>query len=158
MKDAYAHIGCLIDGPSCGVIALGTAVALWRAGGGRLSVVHVGPPPGPGLLGLSAVLRRDDPSAAGRELLRATVRGIPGAEPVCLNGPAAAAVRAWAEGAGVDLLVVGAGAVDEPGAGRRPLARDLAGDAPCPVLVVRPPLHRRDAGAPAAGARVPATA
>jgi nucleotide-binding universal stress UspA family protein len=151
VRAPYAHIGCLIDGPSCGVMALGTAIALWRAAGGRLSVVHVGPPPAPGPLGVAAVLRRGDPGAPGRDLLRATVRGIAGAEAVCLNGPAAEAVRAWAEGAGADLLVVGAGA----GA---PLLHDLAGDAPGPVLVARPPLTQGGAGAPVAGVGVPAIA
>jgi nucleotide-binding universal stress UspA family protein len=144
----YAHIGCLIDGSSCGAIALGAAITLWRASGGRLSVVDVGPPPGSGPLGVAAVLRRDDPAAAGRELLRATARGIPGAEAVWLNGPAADAVRAWATGDRVDLLVVGAGAGDPPGAGRARLVHELAGHAPCPVMVVRSSPSRMAAGIP----------
>ena len=154
MGAAHAHIGCLIDGPSCGVLALGTAITLWRASGGRLSVVHVGPSPGPEPLDLAAVLRRGDPAAAGRDLLRATVRGIPGAEAVCLNGPAAEAVRAWAAGARVDLLVVGAGTGDPPRADRARLVHALAGDAPCPVLVVRPALSRRRGDAAPPGAAV----
>jgi nucleotide-binding universal stress UspA family protein len=136
----FAHIGCLTDGPSSGVLALGTAITLWRASGGRLSVVHVGPSPGSEPLDVAAVLRRGDPDAAARDLLRGTARGIPGTEAVCLNGPGADAVRAWAEGARVDLLVLGAGVGDPPGAAGARLVHDLAGDAPCPVLVVRPAL------------------
>lgn len=154
MGASYAHIGCLIDGPSGGVTALGTAISLWRASAGRLSLVHVGAPPEPGDLDVAAVLRRDDPGAAAREQLRETARGIPGAEAVCLNGPAADAVRAWATGAGIDLLVVGTAAGDPPRSGRARLVRDLAGDAPCPVLVVRPGLARVPAGLHAAGAAV----
>ncbi|MBJ7454767.1 MAG: universal stress protein [Thermoleophilia bacterium] len=155
MGASFAHIGCLIDGPSCGVTALGTAISLWRASAGRLSLIHVGAPPEPGALDVAAVLRRDDPGAAAREQLRATARGIPGAEAVCLNGPAADAVGAWAAGAGIDLLVVGSGTGDPPRAGRARLVHDLAGHAPCPVLVVRPALSRAPGELRAAGAAAP---
>ncbi len=85
------------------------------------------------------MLRREDPDRGAREAVRATARGIPGAEPVLLRGPGGAAVCAWAEGAGVDLIVAGAGCPDPACTQSSGLVHHLAAHAPCAVLVARSP-------------------
>lgn len=133
----FAHIGCVIEG-SGHAAALTSAVALWRSGGGELSLARVAPvPPDGDAVDLQAALRRDDPNAAVRALLRDAARGVPGTVPVLIQGAPGPATCAWAEGAGVDLIVLGTGvragdAVDD-------LGEYLLAHAPCPVLVVRPP-------------------
>jgi nucleotide-binding universal stress UspA family protein len=134
----YAHIACCIDGSPCGGAALDSAVALWRASGGRLSLVHVGPyplalgPPG------GAPFRREDLNADAREWLRRRAGEIPRAEPVFLQGVRGPATCAWAEGADVDLIVVGAGSGRMRGLMPGPFVHELLEHAPCSVLVVRP--------------------
>lgn len=142
----FAHIGCVIEGPGHAA-ALSSAVALWRSSGGELSIARVAPaaPPAGGV-DLDDALRRDDPNGPMRALLRDAARQVPGAVPVLIQGPAGPATCAWAEGTGVDLIVLGSGA--RAGDAVDDLAEYLLVHAPCPVLVVRPP-------GPAAGRRPP---
>ena len=140
MSPSYAHIGCCIDDSPAGARALDTAVGLWRASQGTLSLVHVGPfPLEVETIDCVSVFRRTDLNARARAWLRRRARDVPQAVPVFLQGVRGPAVCAWAEGAGADLLVVGSGSGRM--AGMRPggFVHHLVGHAPCPVLVVRPP-------------------
>lgn len=139
MASAYAHIACCIDGSPAGAAALESALALWREAGGRLSLVHAGPYP----LVIEeidgeTVFRREDLNASARDWLRRRARDIPGAEPVFVQGVRGPATCAWAEGAGADLIVVGAGSGRSPGLAPGGFVHHLLERAPCPVLVVRP--------------------
>ena len=152
----FAHIGCVIEGPGHAA-ALTSAVALWRSSGGRLSLARVSPVPPPGEpVDLGDALRRDHPNEAVRALLRDVARQIPGATPVLLQGAPGPAACAWAEGAGVDLIVLGVGV--RSGEPVDDLADHLLAHAPCPVLVVRPPRPASDGrhpSGPLAGAARP---
>ena len=139
----FAHIGCVIEGPGYAA-ALNSAVALWRSSGGRLSLARMAAVPEPDApIDLSAALGRDDPNAAVRALVRDAARAVPGSEPVLIQGPPGPAACAWAEGTGVDLIVLGAAA--RAGDADDDLAEHLLAHAPCPVLVVRPPRPVRQA-------------
>ena len=114
-------------------------MALWRSSGGRLSLVHVGPYPltlertgGP------PALHREDLNAGAREWLRRRASEIAGAEPVFLQGVRGPVTCEWAENAGVDLIVVGAGSGRTPGLVPGEFVHHLLEHAPCGVLVVRP--------------------
>lgn len=133
----FAHIGCVIEGPGHAA-ALTSAVALWRSSGGELSLARVAPAPSTGgVVDLASALRRDDPSAGVRALLRDAARAVPGTVPVLIQGPPGPATCDWAEGTGVDLIVLGAGA--RTGDPADDLAEYLLTHAHCPVLVVRAP-------------------
>jgi nucleotide-binding universal stress UspA family protein len=134
----YAHIACCVDDSPAAERALEHARRLWSPPEGRLSIVHVGPRP---LLvqevGGRIVPRPEDLSAAERAWLRRRAAAVPGAEAVFLEGLPGPAVCAWANEAGVDLLVTAAhhGLLDRLLLGS--FARHLVNHAPCPVLVVR---------------------
>jgi nucleotide-binding universal stress UspA family protein len=135
----YAHIGCCIDGSPSSATALGRAVELWRASGGRLSLVHVGPYPlARESIAGTTVFHREGLNASAREWLRRRAGDVPGADPVFLQGLRGPATCAWAEGAGVDLIVVGAGSGRTPGLVPGEFVHHLLEHAPCGVLVVRP--------------------
>lgn len=155
MASSYAHIGCCIDGSPCGAAALDSAVALWRASGGRLSLVHVGPYP----LALeqtdgTTLSRREGLNASARDWLRRRASEIPGADPVFLQGVRGPATCAWAEGTDVDLIVVGAGSGRIPGLMPGEYVHHLLEHAPCSVLVVRPGRRACAGGIGKAGAAV----
>ncbi len=118
-------------------------MALWRASGGRLSLVHVGPYPlaHETTRGATA-FRRESLNARARAWLDRCAGETPGSHPVFLQGPRGPATCAWAEGAGVDLLVVGAGSGRTPGLAPGEFVHHLVEHAPCGVLVVRPPRRR----------------
>lgn len=139
MSPAYAHIGCCIDDSPGSQRALEAAVNLWRASGGRLSLVHAGPfPLEIETIDSVSVFRRTDLNAGARTWLRRRARDVPQAEPVFVQGVRGPAVCAWAEGAGADLLVVGSGSGRMAGIRPGGFVHHLVEHAPCPVLVVRP--------------------
>ena len=153
MASSYGHIGCCIDNSPCAAAALDRAVAIWRASGGCLSLVHVGPYP----LALERVDRgtvfhRDDLNASAREWLSRRASEIPGARPVFLQGARGLATCAWAESADVDLIAVGAGSGHMLGLMPGGFVRHLLEHALCSVLVVRPVRHGRRWGTERAGA------
>jgi nucleotide-binding universal stress UspA family protein len=114
-------------------------VALWRSSGGRLSLVHVGPYPlAPERTGGAPAFRREGLNAGAREWLRRRASEIPGAERVFLQGVRGPVTCEWADDAGVDLIVVGAGSGRTPGLVPGEFVHHLLEHAPCGVLVVRP--------------------
>jgi len=143
----FDHIACFIDGSDAAKGALGQAAALRALAGGRLSVVHVVATPA-FLVSLAAGLGGapvHDPVVereAAEMWLDEQVRGREGAEAVLLEGHPASTACAWAEGEGVDVMVVAShrGLVERSLLGS--FAGHVAHHAPCPVLLV-PPGDRR---------------
>lgn len=151
MPPPFRHIACCIDASRSGTAALEAARDLWGVTGGRLSLVHAGPYP----LTFEDVYgrrvpRRADLNAGAREWLRRRAGDIPGAEPVFLQGERGPATSAWAAEAGVDMIVIGAGSGRLPGIVPGGFVHHLLEHAPCPVMVIRPPVH---GGAPPVAAR-----
>jgi nucleotide-binding universal stress UspA family protein len=133
----YDHIACSIDESDGSRAALAEARRLRALGPGRLSIVHVTPPPI--VYGESLMLPPEDEivTVAGEWLDRQ--RGlVDEAEAVLLSGDPAPAVCHWARSEKPDLLVAGA----YRGMFRRLALGSFAGylayHAPCPVLIVRP--------------------
>lgn len=143
----YAHIACCIDDSPAAEDALAQAIELWRAAGGRLSLVRAAPHP---LLVEEVdgelVALPEDINAEARRRLEARARAVPGAEAVLVEGLAGPEVCRWAEDAGVDLLVTGAGRGRLEGVLLGSFSRYVVGHAACPVLVVRRAPARRGAG------------
>lgn len=148
MSLPYAHIACCVDDSPAAEDALAQAIELWRAAGGRLSLVHAAPHP---LLVEEVdgelVALPEDINAEARRWLHARADGVPGAEPVFVEGQAGPEVCRWAGEAGVDLLVTGAGVGRLEGLLLGSFSRYVVGHASCPVLVVRRvAAHARPAG------------
>lgn len=141
MTTPFRTIGCCIDhSPAGRIVAAEGARLRDAAGAGSLSLVHVVEPPpalraGPYTYVEPAAVVRSDES----HWLHERVERTPGATGVLLEGDPAREVCAWASRAGADLLIVARH--------RGPIARVLHGsfasrvaeNAPCPVLVLRPP-------------------
>lgn len=153
MPGAFRHIACCIDASRAGTAALDEARRLTAAVAGRLSLVHAGPYT---LtfedVGGRQVPVREDLNASARDWLRRRASEIPGAEPVFLQGERGPATCVWAEDAGADLIVVGAGSGRLPGLVPGGFVHHLLEHAPCPVLVVRPRVRAGAAPSPAGGA------
>lgn len=140
MTAPYAHIACCVDGSEGSALALAEARRLHDLGDSRLSLVHVasagmmfaGTPEAP----LTDV---EDALHSSQRWLAELAGGVPGAEPVLLEGDPPGAVVEWARDQGPDLLV----AASSRGFLERLLlgsfATHLARHAPCSVLLVRPP-------------------
>lgn len=141
MTTAFHTIGCCIDHSPAGRAVAAEGVRLRDAmEGARLHLVHVVEPPpvlhaGPyTYTEPGAVVRSDED-----HWLHARAAKTPGATGVLLEGDPADAVCEWAARAGADLLIV----ARHRGAMARALHGSFAGrvaeQAPCPVLVLRPP-------------------
>lgn len=133
----YEHIACCIEDSRGSRRALDEAIRLRGFGRGRLTLVHVLPPPvvyGESL----GPPPQDEVEAVASPWLLEQAAVIEGAESVLLSGHPASAVCAWALGTRPDLLVAGAhrGHVERLALGS--FAGYLAYHAPCPVLLVRP--------------------
>lgn len=138
MTRAIHHIACCIDASPASADALAEARGLAEATGARLTLVHAGPFP---LLvdevDGRTVTRREDLNASARAWLDRAGREVPGAATAFVEGLPGPAVCEWAAGAGVDLLVTGAGHGRLQGLLLGSFSRHLVNHAPCPVLVVR---------------------
>lgn len=139
--DSYRHIACAIEDSPGSRRALTEAARIAELTGSRLSVLHVtGIPMPPPYMGEGGVFL-PDPDVMGDaalEWLREIIAGVPGAQPVILQGHPPDAVCAWAEENAVDLVVAGAerGAVERLLVGS--FAMHLARHAPCDILLARP--------------------
>jgi nucleotide-binding universal stress UspA family protein len=137
---AHPHVACCISESPSGRAALEQALTVHEARGGRLSLLHAGPY----LLaretdGGEGAFRREDLYADARAWLERRAAEVPGAEAVLLAGPLGPAVCDWALDAGADLIVIGSGSGRMPGLLPGAPVHHLLLNAPCSVLVVRPP-------------------
>lgn len=137
MADGYAHIACCLDGSAVGDAALAAAIRMHSLGDGRLTMVHV-MEPGLAYAGFSTDAGLED-AETSRRWLESVLALAPGADGVLLEGHAPSAVADWAEAHDVDLIVT----VRHRGRAERILlgsfAQHLSYNAPCAVLLVRPP-------------------
>lgn len=140
--ETYTHVAVAIEDSPGSRKALDEAARIASLCGARLSVLHVTsipmPPP---YMGEGGVFLPDPEVMRDAALvwLKEAVDGVPGAEPVILQGHPPDAVCEWAEANGVDLVVAGA----ERGKVERLLlgsfALHLSRHAPCDVLLARVP-------------------
>jgi nucleotide-binding universal stress UspA family protein len=141
------HVACCISDSPSGRAALAQAVAIRDARDGRLSLLHAGPYPlARDPAGDGTSFRREDLNADARDWLEARASEIPGAEPVLVTAPLGPAVCDWALAAGADLIVIGAGSGRMPGLLPGAPVHHLLLNAPCSVLVVRPPVGGTEPG------------
>jgi nucleotide-binding universal stress UspA family protein len=133
----YHHIACCVEPSPMAERVLAEALRLRALGPGRLTLLHAAP--SPSLAGGYYRDRDETLPIEDREWLETVGGPIPDAERVLLAGPAAEEVVRWAAEAGVDLIVAGAhrGRVERAILGS--VATYLAYNAPCTVLLVRPP-------------------
>ena len=135
MDAPYRHIACCVDESPASDAGVAEAARLRAVGPGRLSLVHVfkyptlyGGPWSPDFGGL-----RD----SAEQWLTDKASALPGAEAVLLEGIPGTETVAWAQTAGVDLLVT----TTHHGTAHRAVlgsfTHHLLHHAPCPVLVIR---------------------
>lgn len=140
MDAPYRHIAVCLDDSDASLGALGEARRLRALGEGRLSLVHVAQFPLPYAIGFGAP--QPDPAdivhAAG-VWLEGVAADVPEGEAVLLEGHPASAVCDWARTHAADLLVCAAhhGLAHRLALGS--FAHALVNNAPCAVLVLRPP-------------------
>ena len=140
--ETYTHVAVAVEDSPGSRKALEEGARIAELCGARLSVLHATsipmPPPNMGEGGVFL----PDPEVmqdAALAWLTEAIEGVPGAQPVVLQGNPSDAVCLWAEENGVDLLVAGA----ERGKMERLLlgsfALHLSKHAPCDVLLARLP-------------------
>ncbi len=141
MTTPFRAIGCCIDHSPAGRAVVAEGVRLRETlGGERLHLVHVLEPPAPLHAGPYTYLEpREVVRSDEGHWLDERVAAVPGSTGVLLEGEPSEAICRWADGAGIDLLIVAPhrGAIGRALHGS--FARRLAHDAPCPVLVLRRP-------------------
>jgi nucleotide-binding universal stress UspA family protein len=146
MGSPFSHVVCCIDDTDAGALALAHARALHELSQGRFSIVHV-IAPAPFLVSVAASLGgapvHDDEGQreAGLMWLDEVAGGIPGAEPVLLQGHPGETACTWAADNDADALV----AASHGGRLERALlgsfAAFLTQHAPCPVVLIPPGLR-----------------
>lgn len=145
MAATFSHVACCVDDTRAARAALDHARSLSALSGGRLSVVHVVAPASflvsmAASLGGAPVHDADAERAAADMWIQEVAAGVPGAEPVVLEGHPGEEACAWARENGVDAMV----AATHGGRVERALLGSFASfitqHAPCPVLLVPPAL------------------
>lgn len=142
MPAPYRSIACFVDGGPASRVVYEEGLALRAQSPGELAVVHVIAEP---LMLLSSPFAGPPPtiydeSGAARKWLAEQIGGASGVEAVLLNGWPPRAACDYAASAGIDLLVAAAhrGIVNRAMLGS--FASHVAYHAPCPVLLVHPPV------------------
>ena len=133
----YEHIACCLEDSPGSRRALEEAQRLRAFGPGRLTIVHVTPPPI--IYGASLALPPEDEiTRVASAWLTNELERIDGGESVLLFALPAADASAWARQTRPDLLVASAhrGLLERIALGS--FASYLAYHAPCPVLLVHP--------------------
>ncbi len=142
MSAPYRHIACCLDDSEASRRALAEARRLRELGQGRLSLVHVVQYPLPYSVGFGSQPTPNDLAVAARRT-GSTPLGeeVPEGETVLLAGlPAPRRSATWAENHAVDLLICAAHRNLPQRLALGSFAHYLVNHAPCPVLVLRPPL------------------
>jgi nucleotide-binding universal stress UspA family protein len=138
-----AHVACHFDGSERGHRALAEA-RRHHPPGGRLSAVYVETGPFLPLVSLDGAAWIPDPGdlrARLDEWLREELRGLPGVEPVVLEGHPGHELCAWAREAEPDLIVAARESLLARVL-RGSVVRPLLRGAPCPILVLPPQAAR----------------
>jgi nucleotide-binding universal stress UspA family protein len=143
MNTETPHILIAVDESNAAGWAIDVGAALARRMGGRVTLVHVIPPPSTGV-GEGVLVLADDLvdrlRAAGADLRASLARRLPDGVPVTSalrDGPPAQEIVAQARQAAADLIVVGS-----RGGGRwshfilGSTAEAVIREAPCPVVTV----------------------
>jgi len=141
MDAPYRHIACCIDGSEASTRALAESRRLRALGPGRLSLVHVAQFPLPYTAGFGAPQPNPaDLIDGARRWLASVADDVDEGEGVLLEGHPSSQVCAWAAEHAVDLLVCAGhhGLAHRLALGS--FAHSLVNNAPCPVLVLRPPV------------------
>ena len=136
----FRHIACCLDDSAASRRALAEARRLRAFGQGRLSLVHVVQFPLPFSVGFSPEPSPNDLATSARGWLNPIGDEIPEAETVLLQGYPAAETCTWAENHAVDLLICAAHRNLPQRLALGSFAHYLVNHAPCPVLVLRPPV------------------
>jgi nucleotide-binding universal stress UspA family protein len=142
MPAPYRSIACCISADPAADDVIAEAVALRRGSPGDLHLVTVVGPAHTSLAGPFSYYSDPPGVLADRaaEWLAERVERTPGALPVVLDGFPPRTVCRWAAANGIDLIVAAAhrGFVERTLLGG--FAAYVAYHAPCPVLLVRPPV------------------
>lgn len=141
MPAPYTRIACFIDRDPASDVTLAEAAALREQSGGELHVVYVATVPWALYSGFyGATVPVLDLREEGKQWLEQRLAGVPGATGHVLDGWPPRAACEFAAATGVDLLVGAA----HRGVVRRAMlggfAAYVAYHAPCPVLLVHPPV------------------
>lgn len=140
MSSPYRHICCCLDESDASARALAEARRLRGLGQGRLTVLHVVQYPLPYSVGWGVQATPNALEEAAHEWLDPIAAEIPEGETVMLQGYPAAEACNWAQGNAVDLLVCAAHRNMPQRLALGSFAHYLVNHAPCPVLVLRPPV------------------
>ncbi len=146
MAAPYRKIACFVEEGAASDLALDEALALRALSPGELHVVHVATRPYPLFVGMyGSIPPVESYAATAEEWLLERVRSVPGATPRLLHGWPPRAACDYVVGAGIDLLVAAAhrGLVERAMLGG--FAAYVAYHAPCPVLLVHPPVAGAEA-------------
>lgn len=138
----FSRVVCFVDGSPDGLEALRQAAALRAPEGELVGVValDLGLAAEAGFEATHAAAQLEEEAEQARDDAAAALEGIPSAEVEIVSGRPAAALRAVAEHRRADLLAIG-----RHGSSRRrglivgSLVTEMIHEAPCPVLVTRPP-------------------
>jgi nucleotide-binding universal stress UspA family protein len=138
----FNRVVCFVDGSPDGLEALRQAAVLRPPDGELVGVVplDLGVAAEAGFEATHAAAQLEEEAEQARDDAAAALEGIPSAEVEIVSGRPAAALRAVAEHRRADLLAIG-----RHGSSRRrglivgSLVTEMIHEAPCPVLVTRPP-------------------
>jgi nucleotide-binding universal stress UspA family protein len=138
----FNRVVCFVDGSPDGLEALRQAAVLRPPDGELVGVVplDLGLAAEAGFEATHAAAQLEDEAEQARDDAAAALEGIPSAEVEIVSGRPAAALLAVAEHRRADLLAIG-----RHGSSRRrglivgSLVTEMIHEAPCPVLVTRPP-------------------
>jgi universal stress protein A len=140
MSSPYRHICCCLDESDASARALAEARRLRGLGQGRLTVLHVVQYPLPYSVGWGVQATPNALEEAAHEWLDPIAAEIPEGETVMLQGYPAAEACNWAQDNAVDLLICAAHRNMPQRLALGSFAHYLVNHAPCPVLVLRPPV------------------
>lgn len=140
MDAPYRHIACCIDASEASQRALAEARKLRALGQARFSLVHVVQHPVPYSIGFGPQPTPAELLPGARAWLETVGAEVPEAETVLLQGYPPAEACDWAAGQAVDLLICAAHRSLPQRLALGSFAHYLVNHAPCPVLVLRPPV------------------
>ena len=140
MDAPYRHIACCIDASEASLRALAEGRRLRALAQTRFSLVHVVQYPVPYSVGLGPQPTPAELMPGAQTWLDGVGAEVPEAETVLLQGYPPAEMCDWAGRNAVDLLICAAHRNLPQRLALGSFAHYLVNHAPCPVLVLRPPV------------------